>query len=161
MSRDGATRTDVLLVCSSGGHLLELLALEDVWRDLDRAWVSFDRDDTRYLLRNERVIFAYSPTNRNVRNLLRNLKLAWSVVRHVRPRALITTGAGVAVPFVWVARLCGVRTIYVESLTRIDRPSLSLRLIKPALSRTYVQWPDLTARVRGSHYEGTVFGSFR
>jgi UDP-N-acetylglucosamine:LPS N-acetylglucosamine transferase len=161
MSRHVGTRTDLLLVCSSGGHLLELLALEDAWRDLDRAWVSFDRGDTRYLLRNERVIFAHGPTNRSVRNLLRNLKLAWRVVRQVRPRALITTGAGVAVPFVWVAHLCGVRTVYVESLTRIDRASLSLRLIQPALSRTYVQWPDLTSRVRRSHYAGTVFGSFQ
>jgi UDP-N-acetylglucosamine:LPS N-acetylglucosamine transferase len=161
MIREGATRTDVLLVCSSGGHLLELIALQDAWRGLNCAWVTFDKDDARYLLRSERVIFAHSPTNRNVRNLLRNLKLAWSVVRQRRPRALITTGAGVAVPFVWVARLWGVRTIYVESLTRIDRPSLSLRLIKPALSRTYVQWPDLISQVPGSCYEGTVFGSFQ
>jgi UDP-N-acetylglucosamine:LPS N-acetylglucosamine transferase len=161
MSRDVAPRTDLLLVCSSGGHLLELLALEDAWRDLDRTWVSFDRGDTRYLLRNERVIFAHSPTNRHIGNLLRNLKLAWKVVRQIRPRALITTGAGVAVPFVWVARFFGVRTIFVESLTRIDGPSLSLRLIRPALSRTYVQWPDLTSRVPGSHYEGSVFGSFQ
>ena len=101
------------------------------------------------------VVHAHSPTNRNVPNLLRNLGLAWRVVRRVRPGAVVTTGAGVAVPFAWVGRLFGARVVYVESLTRIESPSLTYRLIRPVVSRTYVQWPEL--RLRGALYRGTVF----
>ena len=46
-------------------------------------------------------------------------------------RSCSTTGAGVAVPFAWVARLRGATVVYVESLARIDGPSLSYRLIAP------------------------------
>jgi beta-1,4-N-acetylglucosaminyltransferase len=152
-----AERADLLLVCSSGGHLLQLCALREAWEGLDRAWVSFDKSDTRSLLAGERVIHAHGPTNRNLANLARNLLLARRVVRQLRPRAVLTTGAGVAVPFAWMARLHGARVIYVESLTRIEGPSLSLRLIAPVASRLYVQWPELAERVRRARFAGRVF----
>ncbi|MEZ5098350.1 MAG: UDP-N-acetylglucosamine--LPS N-acetylglucosamine transferase [Thermoleophilia bacterium] len=149
-------RADVLLVCSAGGHLLQLLALRPAWDGVPRVWVTSDKSDARSLLADERVVYAHFPTTRNLRNLLRNLALAWRVVRRTRPRALLTTGAGTAVPFAWVARLHGARVVYVESLTRVDRPSLSLRLIAPVASRVYVQWPELVPAVRKARYVGAV-----
>jgi beta-1,4-N-acetylglucosaminyltransferase len=148
---------DLLLVCSSGGHLLQLYALREAWQGLDRAWVSFDKSDVRSLLAGERVVHAHGPTNRNAGNLLRNGMLAVRLVRELRPRAVLTTGAGVAVPFAWVARLHGARVVYVESMTRIDGPSLSMRMIAPIASRLYVQWPELAPRVRGARFAGRVF----
>jgi UDP-N-acetylglucosamine:LPS N-acetylglucosamine transferase len=119
--------------------------------------VTFDAGDSRALLAGEEVVKAHSPTNRNVPNLIRNIVLAARVVRRVRPFALVTTGAGVAVPFVWIARLRGATVVYVETLSRIDRPSLSYRLVAPAVSRTYVQWPELQRVLPGSRFCGTVF----
>lgn len=140
---------------STGGHLLQLVALREAWEGFDRVWVTFDAGDSRALLSGERVVHAYSPTNRNVPNLLRNIGLAMRVVPRLRPTVILTTGAGVAVPFAWIGRLFGSRVVYVESLTRIDRPSLTYRLIRPVVSRTYVQWPEL--RLPGAIYRGTVF----
>ena len=140
---------------STGGHLLQLVALREAWEGFDRVWVTFDAGDSRALLAAEKVVHAYSPTNRNVPNLLRNLGLAMRVVPRLRPTVILTTGAGVAVPFAWIGRLFGSRVVYVESLTRIDRPSLTYRLIRPVVSRTYVQWPEL--RLPGALYRGTVF----
>jgi len=114
--------------------------------------------DARSLLRGERIIFAHGPTNRSVPNLLRTLRLAVAVIRRVRPKVILTTGAGVAVPFAWVGRLAGARVVYVESFTRIDGPSLSCRMIAPVADRLYVQWPDLVGRLRGSRHVGNVFG---
>jgi UDP-N-acetylglucosamine:LPS N-acetylglucosamine transferase len=147
----------VLLVCSAGGHLLQLHLLRDAWRGLSHAWVSLDREDARSLLADELVFYGYWPTTRNVGNLLRNLRLAWSLVTGLRPKVIVTTGAGLAVPFAWIGRLTGVKVVYVESLTRISEPSLSCRLIRPVASRLYVQWPDLAATLPGSRYLGTVF----
>jgi beta-1,4-N-acetylglucosaminyltransferase len=154
-------RAEVLLVCSTGGHLLQLLALRGAWADFSRVWVTFDKTDARSLLAGERVVFAYGPTNRNfgllaVRNLLRNLLGAVRLLRVVRPRVVLTTGAGVAVPFAWIGRALGARVVYVESLTRIERPSLSCRLIAPVASRIYAQWPELTETVPRSRYLGSV-----
>ncbi len=149
---------DILLVCSAGGHLMQLRLLEPVWRDRRRVWVTHRREDALSLLANEQVVYAYGPTTRGVPNLFRNLALAWRVVRGTRPRALLTTGAGVAVPFAWIARLHGAKVVYVESLTRIGQPSLSCRLIAPVASRIYAQWPELARAVKGARYAGSVLG---
>jgi beta-1,4-N-acetylglucosaminyltransferase len=148
---------DVLLVCSAGGHLLELHALESAWQKLSRAWVTFDKSDTRSLLAEETVYFAHGPTNRNVPNLLRNCVLSWRLVRRLRPRVIVTTGAGVAVPFAWVGRLFGAAVVYIESIARIDEPSLSCRLIAPVADRLYVQWPELLQALPRAHYVDSPF----
>ena len=150
-------RAELLLVCSSGGHLLQLLALRDAWEPFSRVWVTFDKSDARSLLAEERTVYAHGPTNRSVKNLFRNLWLSWRVVGRVRPRVVLTTGAGVAVPFAWVARLRGARVVYGESFTRIERTSLSCRLVAPADERIYAQGAELTRDVRRPRYRGNGF----
>jgi beta-1,4-N-acetylglucosaminyltransferase len=152
-------RVDLLLVCSTGGHLLQLVALRESWAPFTRAWVTFDKSDARSLLRDEDVHFAYGPTNRSVKNLLRNVAVAVRVVTAVRPSVVITTGAGVAVPFAWIARLRGARVVYVESLARIEAPSLTYRLIAPIAERRFVQWPELAQRLPGTEFAGNVFSA--
>ena len=154
MSRE---RADVILVCSSGGHLQQMLALQPAWGAYSHVWVTFDKSDARSLLGEERVVYAHSPTNRNLKNLLRNLVLAWRTLRAVRPRVLLTTGAGVAVPFAWIGRLLRVRIVYVESFTRIEGPSLTGRLVAPIAQRAYVQWPEMEGALRNARYAGNVF----
>lgn len=149
---DPKDRVDVLLVCSSGGHLLQLHALGSAWQDLSRAWVTFDKSDGRSLLAEERVFFAHGPTNRSIKNLIRNAFLSFRLLRRLRPRVIVTTGAGVAVPFAWVGRLFGAVVVYIESIARIDEPSLSCRLIAPVAGRLYVQWPELLEALPQARY---------
>jgi UDP-N-acetylglucosamine:LPS N-acetylglucosamine transferase len=120
--------------------------------------VTFDKSDARALLRGERVFFAHGPTNRSIRNLLLNLVLAWRLLSRLRPSVIVTTGAGVGVPFVWIGRLRGATTIYIESFTRIEGPSLSCRLVLPVADRVFVQWPELERLLPGARFAGTVFG---
>lgn len=150
-------RNGVLLVASSGGHLLELVQLADVFSQHERCWVTFDKADARGLLEREQVVFAYHPTNRHVLNLVRNMVLALRLVRRLRPRAVISTGAGVGVPFCYAGRLLGSRVIYVESLARISALSLSGRLIYPVAHRFFVQAPELARRRTRAEYRGAVF----
>lgn len=150
----GTPRVDVLLVCSSGGHLLQLRSLRAAWDAHEDLWVTFDKSDARSLLVGERGVFAHGPTNRNIPNLLRNLVLAWRLIRRRRPRTIITTGAGVAVPFCWIGWLHGSRVVYIESFTRIDSVSLSCRLIRPVAERVYVQWPEMQQLLPEARYVG-------
>ena len=155
---------DVLLVCAGGGHLTQLLALRRAWERHSRVWVTDLTSVARWQLRGENVEWAPGPTHRDLSNgihrialaWLRNLVLAWRVVRRARPRVVLTTGGAVAVPYAWVARVRRARVVYVESLTRIDEPSLSYRLIAPVADRVYVQWPELAAAVPGARYLGSI-----
>ena len=145
------------LVASSGGHLFELVSLSEAWQGRhSRYWVSFPTDDARTLLAEEDVRWAHYPTNRNAKNLFKNLWLAWRVLRKDRPDFIISTGAGVAVPFLWVGRLMGIQTVFIESLTRIHGLSLSGRLVYPAVNQFFVQWPELRQRYPRATYRGST-----
>jgi beta-1,4-N-acetylglucosaminyltransferase len=152
-----SARLGCLLVASSGGHLFQLLQLRDGWPREQRHWVTFDTPDARSLLAGEEITFAAHPTNRNLPNLLRNLVLAARLLWRVRPRAVVTTGAGVAVPFCWVGRLAGARIVYIESLARVDGPSLTGRLVRPVAHEFFVQWPARRPWFRKAQYRGALF----
>jgi UDP-N-acetylglucosamine:LPS N-acetylglucosamine transferase len=140
--RPSGARTKALLVCSAGGHLLLLHQLRTWWKDHDRVWVSFRKVDAESILRGERVVWAFHPTQRHVGNLLRNARLAWTTVRRERPDVLVSTGAGVALPFFVVAKLHRVRTVYVEAYERIDSASLTGRLCYPLSDLFILQWEE-------------------
>jgi beta-1,4-N-acetylglucosaminyltransferase len=63
----------------------------------------------------------------------------------------------VAVPFAWVAKLHGIPVVYVESFTRIERLSLSGRMIAPVATRLYGQWPELAQEVPRVRFAGNLF----
>ena len=132
----------VLLVCSSGGHLTQLHRLKRWWADHDRSWVTFNTADATSLLAGERVAWAYHPTTRNAPNALRNLRLAWRVLRRDRPDVVVSDGAGVAVPFFVIAKALRIATVYVEVYDRIDSKTLTARLCSPFTDLFCVQWPE-------------------
>jgi hypothetical protein len=148
---------EILLVASSGGHLLELMQLADLWPRERRRWVTFQTTDAVPLLAGEKTTWAHHPTNRNPGNLIRNLGLALRTVRRREVQAIVTTGAGVAVPFAIIARLKGVKVVYIESMARITSPSLTGRLIYPFADTFIVQWPGLQRFFRRAQMFGTVF----
>ncbi|MET7822395.1 UDP-N-acetylglucosamine--LPS N-acetylglucosamine transferase [Micromonospora zamorensis] len=145
----------LLLVSSSGGHLAQLLALRPWYERWGRCWVTFDTPEAVSLLAGEEMVRAHHPTTRNVPNLLRNTILAWRVLRSRRVAAVVTTGAGVAVPFVLLARLLRVPTVYIEVYDRIDTATLTARLCRPFLSAMLVQWDEQ----RRQYPEATVVGT--
>jgi UDP-N-acetylglucosamine:LPS N-acetylglucosamine transferase len=152
-----ATPREVLLVASNGGHLLQLLQLADLWPAATRHWVTFEKSDAVSLLAGERTTWAHHPTNRNVLNLLRNFGLALGLVRRSKIQAIVTTGAGVAVPFVIVGRVLGINVVYIESMARITSPSLTGRLVYPFADVFIVQWPGLQRFFKRARLFGTVF----
>lgn len=146
----------ILLVGSSGGHLAQLLALRGWWSDNERAWVTFDTPDARSSLEDEPVTWAYFPTTRNLRNLVRNTGQAARVLRDFQPDVIVSTGAGVALPYFVLGRLRGRLTVYVEVYDRVETPTLTGRLCRPFTRLMLVQWPEQVRLYRGSHVVGPL-----
>jgi beta-1,4-N-acetylglucosaminyltransferase len=132
----------VALVGSSGGHLLQLLVLKEWWSKHDRFWVTFRKTDAVSALEEERTYWCYHPTNRNLLNLCKNTLLAWRVLRTERPDVILSTGAAVAVPFFYLGKLLGARTVYLEVYDRIDSATLTGRLVYPVSDKFLVQWDE-------------------
>lgn len=133
----------VCLVGSSGGHLTHLYMLKDFWKDKDRVWVTFNKMDANSILENEKKYYCYYPTNRNIKNLIKNTFLAIKILRKERPDLIISSGAAVAVPFFYIGKLFGAKLIYIEVFDRIDKPTLSGKLVYPIVDKFIVQWEEM------------------
>jgi UDP-N-acetylglucosamine:LPS N-acetylglucosamine transferase len=145
-----------LLVCSTGGHLAQMYRLRPWWGRQERIWVTFDREDARSLLTDEQTIWAYEPTTRNLKNLVRNTFLAFSVLRRVRPDVIVSNGAGVAVPFFVLGRLFGCRTVYIEVFDRISSATMTGRMCRRFTDLFCVQWPQQQRFYPGSVVVGPL-----
>ena len=153
MSEDGRR---VLLVGSSGGHLAQLRLVAALWPANHRQWVTFDTADAISHLAAENVAWAHHPTTRNLGNLVRNTRLAWTLLRTNRPDVVLSTGAAVAFPFFVLARLLGIATVYIEVYDRIDSATLTGRLCRPFSSLFLVQWEEQRRLYRDSILVGPL-----
>lgn len=140
---DNGEKRKICLVCSSGGHLTHLYMLKPFWSQQERFWVTFDKVDAKSLLKEETMYPCYYPTNRNIKNLIRNTFLAWKILRKEKPELIISSGAAIAVPFFYLGKLFGARTVYIEIFDRIDKPTLTGKLVYPVTDRFIVQWEEM------------------
>lgn len=133
----------ICLVGSSGGHLTHLYMLKPFWKNKERFWVTFDKEDARSILKGEKLYPCYYPTNRNIKNLIKNTVLAVKVLIKEKPDLIISSGAAVAVPFFWIGKLMGAKLIYIEVFDRIDKPTLTGKLVYPIVDKFIVEWDEM------------------
>lgn len=133
----------VCMVGSSGGHLTHLYMLKPFWQDKERFWVTFDKEDANSLLQNEKVYHCYYPTNRSLKALFINTRLAMKLLRKERPDLIISSGAAVAVPFFYIGKLLGAKLIYIEVFDRIDKSTMTGKMVYPITDKFIVQWEEM------------------
>nr|WP_206151213.1 PssD/Cps14F family polysaccharide biosynthesis glycosyltransferase [Streptococcus alactolyticus] len=117
--------------------------LKPFWSQEDRFWVTFDKEDARSILKEEKMYPCYFPTNRNLKNLIKNTFLAIRILRKERPDVIISSGAAVAVPFFYIGKLFGAKTVYIEVFDRIDKPTVTGKLVYPVTDKFIVQWAEM------------------
>lgn len=147
----------VCLVGSSGGHLTHLYMLKPFWQDKERFWVTFHKEDANSILEGEQVYHCYYPTNRSLKALLINTRLAWNVLRKERPDVIVSSGAAVAVPFFYLGKLFGMKTIYIEVFDRIDKPTMTGKMVYPVTDRFIVQWEEMKQVYKKAINLGSIF----
>ena len=130
----------ICIVSSCGGHLTEARALKPVYERYEHFYVVNDRillpkdmEGRTYCIRHSERDWLFFV----------NLWEAWRILRRERPGLILSTGAGPAVPFAMVGKLLGIPTIFVETFTRVNEPSLTGRLMYRLAERFFYQWRPL------------------
>lgn len=143
--RDGTVvPPSVHLVASLGGHLELLTSMRDALEGVDRVWVTSEGSRAESLRQQGdrvRTLPRLDRSSATVRAVLSGILLA---VRE-RPRLVVTSGAGLAVPFCLTARLLGATIVFVETMARVRTGSASGRLLSRVTPHVLVQWPELAA----------------
>lgn len=131
-----------LLLASTGGHLAQLVRLEPtLGLSEDSLWITFKTPQSESLLKDKRrVLYVPYIRSRDWRSTLKVGMIIARVLRSEKFDTAISTGAALAVAALPQARLRGVETVYIESVSRVQGPSMTGRIIETLrAARLYTQ----------------------
>lgn len=146
----------VCLTSSAGGHLSQLLRLAESWKGYETFSIT-----TTNVVREKLRKFGKTHTvgECNRKHLLRVLIVLMRCIKIVlceRPDVVISTGAAVGCIVCFLSKLLGAKVVWVDSITNVDRISLSGRMVRRIANLFLVQWPELVERYNNAEYVGAV-----
>lgn len=133
----------LLLVASTGGHLSQLHRLSERMQPADDSlWVTFEKPQSTSLLKDERHRFIPYISPRDYVGVLKGMRMFRALLAEESFDAVVSTGAAIALASHLPAQHAGLRTVYIESVSRFDGPSLTGRILQrvPRIER-YAQHP--------------------
>ena len=132
---------NVGIISSCGGHLTEIRTLRSIYSRYNYFYVL----NHKAILANDMQQKTYFITHseRDWKFFV-NLWEAFKILRKEKPKVLISTGAGLIIPFTLVGKyFFGIKTIYIETLASVEKPSLSGKVMYYLSDYFYYQWPSL------------------
>ena len=144
----------ICLVCSHGGHLSEMLQLKEAFEGHETFFITYDSPRTRALMERKYLL-------RNIgTNPLVMAQAFLSTLRILlkeRPRLIVSTGSEIAIPAFYLAKVLRIKTIFIESWTRVDRPTGTGKIVYPVSDLFLVQWERLLSKYgKKARYEGAI-----
>jgi len=144
----------ICIVSSCGGHLTEVRAFKSLYFNFSHFYVINSRiilpEDmlprTKFIKHSSRDFF-----------FLIKLIEAFFILRRERPSIIFSTGASPVVPFALVGRLFfNCKVIFIESITRVVKPSLTGRIMYWLAHDFYYQSKDLVNYFPKGRYKGQI-----
>jgi exopolysaccharide biosynthesis glucuronosyltransferase PssD len=147
-------RKKVLAVASSGGHWTQLLRVLPGLESSEIVFVTV-LESYRAEVPDHKFYLVNDATRWNkLRLIALALRVAW-IVGKERPDVIVSTGAAPGYFALLFGRLFGARTIWIDSITNIERLSMSGALAGRVADLWLTQWPHL-AKAGGPQYGGSV-----
>lgn len=131
-----------LLVASTGGHLAELEMVAKLLGPADSSvWATFDNAQSKSLLAERRHVFVPYVAPRDIKGTAVAYRRLVKLLRTEHFDGVLSTGAAVGVSAMLAGRRRRLTSAYVESLARLDSPSMTGKLVRriPGV-RTYTQY---------------------
>jgi UDP-N-acetylglucosamine:LPS N-acetylglucosamine transferase len=144
----------ICLVASSGGHVSQLLKLAEGWREYETFCVT-TTDVVREKLQKYGKVYIVGECNRGhpLRVVLVLMRCINTILRE-RPDVVISTGAAAGCIMCLLGKLLGAEVVWVDSITNVERISLSGRIVVYLADLFFVQWPELAHRPKNVEYVG-------
>lgn len=160
----------ICLECSDGGHLDEMMALLDAFEDHEFFFVTFTTPTTMGLDKIAKTIhirnFSSITDPAKLPNILFWLYTVFyllimvptclKILFYESPDVILSTGGGITIPLSYLAKIKGLKIIYLESVARTESPSLTGRVVYPVADLFLVQWKSLLGRYKKAKYWGRV-----
>ena len=129
----------ICLTCSHGGHLTEILQLMDAFEGHEVFFITYEGARAKELNKK----YTMKNLGKNPLRFLASVPLAFKILLREKPDIVISTGSEIAIPVFYIAKLLGIRTMFIESLCRVKEPSGTGKLVYPVSDVFLVQWKSL------------------
>ena len=147
----------ICLVGSAGGHLTQLLQLQDLWNKYNSFYITYKEKSSEKLAKKYKTYFVKDPL-RNPLYFLLTVFQSLYIFLIENPDIIITTGAGVAIPITLLGKIFGKKIVFIESLSRVETPSITGKIVYPISNLFLVQWKSLLKKYdQKARYEGKLF----
>ncbi len=153
----------LLFISSTGGHLNELLQLDDIIKKYDSYLVTEKTKSTKSLKKQykDRVKFLIYGTKHNKIvypfKLLANCFISLYYYFLIKPDVIVTTGAHTAGPMCCIGKILGSKIIYIETFANINTKTVTGSLIYKFADLFIVQWKEMLKLYPNATYGGWIF----
>lgn len=149
---------NIVFISSTGGHWSQILELNKEMKELKNCYfitefneTSKNHKDTFYLTQQDRKSKYFFFT------LIRNSLKSFKYYKSIKPKVVISTGAGAVIPFLLIAKLGGSKIIFIESFAKVNTPTLTGKIVYNFADSFFVQWDDLLKYYKKAEYKGKVY----
>ncbi|MGG3421162.1 PssD/Cps14F family polysaccharide biosynthesis glycosyltransferase [Heyndrickxia faecalis] len=149
----------IALISSTGGHWTQLLTiLKEVQNTENEIQVITEKNKSNMLKNN--LIFLHQQDRKNkyflVIFILNIIKSLYYVIKF-RPNYVISTGAGVVIPYLVFSKIFGAKIIFIESYAKINSPTMTGRIVYKFADKFFVQWPDMQQFYPKAYFKGSLY----
>lgn len=146
----------VFAVASIGGHWVQLLRIaKALEKEFDVVYMSTHEKCATMV--EGRVYYSMNDFSRwDFYKMFLELLHSIYIICKEKPSIVITTGAAPGLVCLFAAKICGIRTVWIDSIANVEHISFSGRIASKFASRIYTQWPSLAGNK--VIFAGNIFG---
>jgi len=145
------------IITSGGGHEFQINKLKWFFKNKTYFYVICVHKNTHKISTNTNYYNAHYPDSRNIVNLIKNTILAVNILNKEKPTVLLSSGAGIAIPFFFIGKLFfNTKLIFIEPYDFIKKPSLTGKLLYNRVDLFLVQHKQQKKWFPKAHYIGSL-----
>jgi len=126
----------ICLTCSHGGHLTEMLQLMDAFEGHEVFFITYEGARVKLLSKK----YTMKNLGKNPLRFLVSIPITLKILLKEKPNIVISTGSEIAIPVFCIAKLLGIKVMFIESLCRVKEPSATGKLVYHLSDVFLVQW---------------------
>src|SRR5690554_6733790 len=136
----------VLFISSAGGHLAELMRLKPLFNRYDYKILTEYVPSSSTLQNNYHVEFLGNVSKGRGAGMFMNMmKYSFQAMKEFtrnKPDVIITTGSYPAIPYCFIGKLFGIKTVYILSYARVQTKAKSADILYKIADVFIVQWKE-------------------
>lgn len=153
----------IILICSDGGHLAQILELNEMFLQYNYLIVTEESPATIPLKEKYNIRYLKGRSKGQKRklsfilSLISNAFLSIKILYQHFPKAIITTGSHTAIPMCLLGKITGVKIIWILSYARINSRAFSADIVYPIANKFIIQWPGVQKFYKKAVYLGGIY----